>query len=119
MRVRRCTPRPPDDLFEIGLHHLDNAIDDLVATRLTLAPVVRAWSPPTGALHLALGDDPEALRGSRHIREIEERLRELLGPDREGHLDEFRTELRAYEVRCAEVGWLLGVETVVRRPVEA
>lgn len=117
MRVRH--PLPPADSFDQAVSYLDGAIGDLLAAKLLLAPVVRKWEAPSHALQCALGDDPEAVRGARHLREVEARLREMVGADFEGHFDEFHREINQQVERAVEVGWLVGVEMACRRAVEA
>ena len=119
MLRRKATPQ--EKMVEITAAYLDGALDDLIMAKLTLEPNPGEWSPPHQALGNALGDDPEWARGSRHLHEIEIRLRELL-PKKlglEGHLDEWRSEMLAHVDRAAEIGWRVGISTGLQRRGDA
>jgi hypothetical protein len=119
--MRRRATIPQERGVEVCAAYLDSALDDVINARLALDPDQGNWSAPTHAISGALSDYPGWSRGSRHLMEIESRLRELI-PERlglGGHLEEFRTEMLGHVERSAEIGWRVGVSTGLRRRGEA
>ncbi|MCB9683428.1 MAG: hypothetical protein H6735_00140 [Alphaproteobacteria bacterium] len=119
--MRRRATTPQERAVEVCAAYLDSALDDVINARLALDPDQGNWSAPTHAISVALGEDAEWNRGSRHLMEIETRLRELI-PERlglGGHLEECRTEMLGHVERSAEIGWRVGVSTGLRRRGEA
>lgn len=118
MRNIKGQRRDEESLRHIGVSFLSSALDCLLEAHWALSPDIREWDPPSGALSSALSDDVEAGRSSEHIREIDRRLRKL-APHLGGHLDELTRELREYEMRCATVGWTVGVQLATSRACDA
>lgn len=118
MRRIKGVERDAESMRQISASFLDSALDCLISSRMALAPDPRTWEAPTGALTSAICDDVEVSRSSEHIREVERRLRRL-APQLVGHLDELIREVHEQQMRCATVGWNVGVQVATSRACDA
>lgn len=111
MHDRRHTLIPslnPDDI-ESAKHHLGFGIDGALEALLVLSPDTTTWAIPVGAIDKAVEQHPRYVRGRRRVRDLVERLREVLDDDHDPDLAELEEHVRQAMLDASEAGWRLGL----------
>jgi hypothetical protein len=113
--LARLIPSPDPDDIESAKHHLHFVVDGALEALVVLDPDVVRWPVPFGVLDHAVELSPVHVRGRRRVRDLVQRLREVLAAHHHQDLVELEDAVRTAMTDASEAGWRIGM--MMSRPL--